>query len=187
MYVAKSRQVPPENAFSRRRKAQAELEAKEAAKRMPEPAVVADQMPDLDALREAAARAAALVHGSTAESETMATGTIPEAAFRQAVADEMNADTGLTSITAVKPSEAQAEAEESKRGRPKSSAAEDRANRVLELVKGSGTVGVTKAALVRSTGENPPNVNTSLQRLKDEGKIDSKPVEGSKALAWFAV
>lgn len=173
MYVAKSRQVPPENAFSRRRKAQAELEAKEAAKRMPEPAVVADQMPDLDALREAAARAAALVHGPSAESA-------PEPEPEAVSVRE-------PTLIAVDEVEQFSAAEESKRGRPKSSAAEERANRVLELVKGSGTVGVTKAALVRSTGENPPNVNTSLQRLKDEGKIDSKPVEGSKALAWFAV
>lgn len=168
MYVAKSRQVPPENAFSRRRKAQAELEAREAAKRMPEPAVVADQMPDLDALREAAARAAALVHGPVTES-------VPEPE-----PEGME----LTSLTAVKPSDI---TEESKRGRPKSSAAEDRANRVMELVTQAGSDGTTKAALVAATGENPPNVNTSLQRLKDEGKIDSKPVEGSKALAWFAV
>lgn len=173
MYVAKSRQVPPENAFSRRRKAQAELAATEAAKRMPEPAVVADQMPDLDALREAAARAAALVHGPSAESA-------PEPEPEAVSVRE-------PTLIAVDEVEQFSAAEESKRGRPKSSAAEDRANRVLELVKGSGTVGVTKAALVRSTGENPPNVNTSLQRLKDEGKIDSKPVEGSKALAWFAV
>jgi hypothetical protein len=170
MYVAKSRQVPPENAFSRRRKAQAELEAREAAKRMPEPAVVADQMPDLDALREAASRAAALVHGPVAES---APDPEPEPEGME-----------LTSLTAVKPSDV---TEESKRGRPKSSAAEERANRVLELVTQAGSAGTTKASLVQATGENPPNVNTSLQRLKDEGKIDSKPVEGSKALAWFAV
>lgn len=173
MYVAKSRQVPPENAFSRRRKAQAELEAREAAKRMPEPAVVADQMPDLDALREAAARAAALVHGPVAES---APEPEPEAvSVREPV------------LIAVDEVEQFTAAEESKRGRPKSSAAEERANRVLELVTQAGSDGVTKAALVQATGENPPNVNTSLQRLKDEGKIDSKPVEGSKALAWFAV
>jgi hypothetical protein len=173
MYVAKSRQVPPENAFSRRRKAQAELEAKEAAKRMPEPAVVADQMPDLDALREAAARAAALVHGSEIVPAPEAN---PESlSVREPV------------LIAVDEVEQFTAAEESKRGRPKSSAAEERANRVLELVTQAGSDGTTKAALVQATGENPPNVNTSLQRLKDEGKIDSKPVEGSKALAWFAV
>lgn len=173
MYVAKSRQVPPENAFSRRRKAQAELEAKEAAKRMPDPAAVAEQMPDLDALREAAARAAALVHGPVVESAPQAE---PEAASVR--------EPTLIAVDEVEQFNA---AEESKRGRPKSSAAEERANRVLELVTHAGTVGVTKAALVEATGENPPNVNTSLQRLKDEGKIDSKPVEGSKALRWFAV
>jgi hypothetical protein len=173
MYVAKSRQVPPENAFSRRRKAQAELEAKEAAKRMPEPAVVAEQMPDLDALREAAMRAAALVHGSEIGPAPEAN---PEAvSVREPV------------LIAVDEVEQFTAAEESRRGRPKSSAAEERANRVLELVTQAGSDGTTKAALVQATGENPPNVNTSLQRLKDEGKIDSKPVEGSKALRWFAV
>lgn len=173
MYVAKSRQVPPENAFSRRRKAQAELEAREAAKRMPEPAVVAEQMPDLDALREAAMRAAALVHGAEIGPAPVSE---PEAvSVREPV------------LIAVDEVEQFTAAEESKRGRPKSSAAEERANRVLELVTQAGSDGTTKAALVAATGENPPNVNTSLQRLKDEGKVDSKPVEGSKALAWFAV
>ena len=173
MYVAKSRQVPPENAFSRRRKAQAELEAREAAKRMPEPAVVADQMPDLDALREAAARAAALVHGPVTEPA-------PEPEWVEASGHE-------PVLIAVDDGEQFSAAEESKRGRPKSSAAEERANRVLELVTQAGSDGTTKAALVAATGENPPNVNTSLQRLKDEGKIESRSVEGSKALAWFAV
>ena len=176
MYVAKSRQVPPENAFSRRRKAQAELEAKEAAKRMPDPAVVADQMPDLDALREAAARAAALVHGPVAESAPEPKWV--ESSGHEPVLIAVDDDEQFTEATA---------AEESRRGRPKSSAAEERANRVLELVTQAGSDGTTKAALVQATGENPPNVNTSLQRLKDEGKIDSRPVEGSKALAWFAV
>jgi hypothetical protein len=173
MYVAKSRQVPPENAFSRRRKAQAELEAKEAAKRMPEPAAVAEQMPDLDALREAATRAAALVHAPAVESD-------PELKSYEDLVKDADAVKTEFDINGD-------DVPRDRRGRPKSSAAEDRANRVLELVTQAGTVGVTKAALVQATGENPPNVNTSLQRLKDEGKIDSKPVEGSKALAWFAV
>ena len=176
MYVAKSRQVPPENAFSRRRKAQAELEAKEAAKRMPEPAVVADQMPDLDALREAAARAAALVHGEGTRTFAEAVDDAEQAARVDFNSSELDDDNATDEAPEDKP-----------RGRPKSSAAEERANRVLELVTQAGSDGTTKAALVQATGENPPNVNTSLQRLKDEGKIDSKPVEGSKALAWFAV
>ena len=182
MYVAKSRQVPPENAFSRRRKAQAELEAKEAAKRMPGPAEVAESMPDLDALREAAARAAALVHGSDLESAPE-----PKPEDMRGQEAHLIAMDEVESFTEVASAHVEASTEEGKRGRPKSSAAEERANRVLGLVTRSGEDGVTKAALVEATGENPPNVNTSLQRLKDEGKIDSRPVEGSKALRWFAV
>ena len=143
---------------------------------MPEPAVVADQMPDLDALREAAMRAAALVHGST-----------PEPVSEAKPEDMRGQEAHLIAVDEVEQFTEATAAEESKRGRPKSSAAEERANRVLGLVTRSGEDGVTKAALVEATGESAPNVNTSLQRLKDEGKIDSKPVEGSKALAWFAV
>jgi hypothetical protein len=173
MYVAKSRQVPPENAFSRRRKAQAELEAKEAAKRMPEP-VAPEQTPDLDALREAAARAAALVHGPVVDSDPPVEA--EPVSVREPVLIAVDEVDQFTAVVEDKP-----------RGRPKSSAAEERANRVLDLVKQAGSDGTTKAALVQATGEPPPNVNTSLQRLKDEGKIDSKPIEGSKALRWFAV
>ena len=179
-YVARSRQKPPENAFQMRSRMKAEQEAAEAAKAAPrEPAVVADSMPDLDALREAAARAAALVHGPVAESA-------PELrTFEDLVKDaEQSSSTpneqlgGVTGVV-IDP--------EPTRGRPASSTGAERTARILELIVSAGSEGISNPDLAAAVETKEANVQVALGKLKDAGKVESRRLPDTGKYRWFAV
>lgn len=188
MYVARSRQKPPENAFQMRSRMKAEQEAAEqAAKAAPSPAELADSMPDLDALREAAARAAALVHGPVAESAPEKDSGDLEA-LREAAAKAVaeRTDVGLTSLTAVKPSEVATEPEAT-RGRPASSTVAERTARILELVTEAGSEGISKPDLAAAVETKEANVQVALGKLKDAGKVESRRLPDTGKYRWFLV
>lgn len=177
MYVAKSRQTPPENAFQMRSRMKAEQEAAEAAaKATPAPV---EQTPDLDALREAAARAAALVHGPVAES---APDPQPE---------DMRGHEILTSTYDEVESFAKAEAEraepEPARGRPASSTVAERTARILELIVSAGVEGISKPDLAAAVETKEANVQVALGKLKDAGKVESRRLPDTGKYRWFAV
>lgn len=176
MYVAKSRQKPPENAFQMRSRMKAEQEAAEAAKATPAPV---EQTPDLDALREAAARAAALVHGPVAESA-------PELkTFEDLVKDaEQSSSTpneqlgGVTGVV-IDP--------EPTRGRPASSTVAERTARILELIVSAGDEGISKPDLAAAVETKEANVQVALGKLKDAGKVESRRLPDTGKYRWFTV
>lgn len=184
MYVAKSRQTPPENAFQMRSRMKAEQEAAQAAAKVTP--VPTEQAPDLDALREAAARATALVH---AADPVLAN---PDEAA--ALADSLRGkgelqipeSMTLTSLTAVKPSETVMEPEPA-RGRPASSTVAERTARILELIVNAGSEGVSKPDLAAAVGTKEANVQVALGKLKDAGKVESRRLPDTGKYRWFAV
>lgn len=175
MYVAKSRQKPPENAFQMRSRMKAEQEAAEAAKAAPrEPAQVADQMPDLDALREAAARAAALVHAAEPELKT----------FDDAVEDANRPTFNSAELGGVSGVD---EAPEPTRGRPASSTVAERTARILELITEAGDAGISKPDLAAAVETKEANVQVALGKLKDAGKVESRRLPDTGKYRWFLV
>lgn len=172
MYVARSRQKPPENAFQMRSRMKAEQEAAEAAaKATPAPV---EQTPDLDALREAAARAAALVHGAETAQDY---GPGPEdVSVREPV------------LVAVDEVESFVKAEsESTRGRPASSTVAERTARILELIVSAGSEGISKPDLAAAVETKEANVQVALGKLKDAGKVESRRLPDTGKYRWFAV
>lgn len=177
MYVARSRQKPPENAFQMRSRMKAEQEAAEqAAKATPAPT---EQAPDLDALREAAARAAALVHGAETAQDY---GPGPE---------DMRGHEILASTYDEVESFAKAEAErtepEPTRGRPASSTVAERTARILELIMSAGSEGISKPDLAAAVGTKEANVQVALGKLKDAGKVESRRLPDTGKYRWFRV
>jgi multidrug efflux pump subunit AcrB len=170
-WVARSRQKPPEeNAFAQRAKRlrrgqkpepQAAPEPVSAPEKTPEPSEVADAMPDLQALREAAEKAAALVHSEEAKA-----------------ADELSA-LGQE----IQPETDQGKA---KRGRPQSAAVKERNARILEIVKKSEQVGISKPDIAELLGEKEQQVYTSLRQLQAEGLVESKYLDGL-GYRWLAL
>lgn len=186
-YVATNRQKAPENAFQMRARLKAEAEAKAAeAAKIREPADVADQMPDLDALREAAARAAALVHAS--ETVVDNPGEIAELAESLRGKGELHIpeSMALTSLTAVKPSEVATEPEAT-RGRPASFTVAERTARILELIVSAGGEGISKPDLAAAVETKEANVQVALGKLKDAGKVESRRLPDTGKYRWFAV
>lgn len=174
-YVARSRQKPPENAFQMRSRMKAEQEAAEAAaKATPAPV---EQTPDLDALREAAARAAALVHGAETDQDSG-----PEdVSVREPV---------LLAVDEVE-SFAKAEADrtepEPARGRPASSTVAERTARILSLIVDAGDEGISKPDLAAAVETKEANVQVALGKLKDAGKVESRRLPDTGKYRWFAV
>lgn len=170
-WVAKNRQkAPEENAFAQRarrlRRGQkpepvAAPEPVSEPEKTPEPSEVADAMPDLQALREAAEKAAALVHAEEAKA-----------------ADEL---TALGQEIQPEP-----EPEKGKRGRKPSPEVQARNARVLDAVVKAEQVGISKPAIAELLGEKEQQVYTSLRQLQGDGKVDVKHVEGT-GYRWFAV
>lgn len=168
-WVAKNRQkAPEENAFAQRarrlRRGQksepvAAPEPVSEPEKTPEPSEVADAMPDLQALREAAEKAAALVH-----------------------AEEVKAADELTALG----QEIQPEPEKGKRGRKPSPEVQARNARVLDAVVKAEQVGISKPAIAELLGEKEQQVYTSLRQLQGDGKVDVKHVDGT-GYRWFAV
>lgn len=184
MYVARSRQKPPENAFQMRSRMKAEQEAAEQAAKAA--AVPVEQTPDLDSLREAAARAAALVHAS--ETVVDNPGEIAEIAESLRGKGELHIpeSMALTSLTAVKPSEVAAEPEPT-RGRPASPTVAERTARILELVVSAGSEGISKPDLAAAVETKEANVQVALGKLKDAGKVESRRLPDTGKYRWFAV
>lgn len=163
-WVAKSRQTPPEdNAFAKRarrnRTRNPNPEPEETApepvsepESTPEPSEVADSMPDLQAFREAAQKAA----------------------------DELSA-LGQEIATDPEP-----EPEKGKRGRKPSPAVQERNARVLELVRNSEQVGISKPDIAAILEEKEQQVYTSLRQLQAEGKVESKYLDGL-GYRWLAL
>lgn len=180
MYVARSRQKPPENAFQMRSRMKAEQEAAEASKSAALiPAELTEQAPDLDALREAAARAAALVHGAETAQDY---GPGPEdVSVREPV---------LIAVDEVE-SFAEAEADraepESTRGRPASSTVAERTARILELIVNAGSDGISKPDLAAAVETKEANVQVALGKLKDAGKVESRRLPDTGKYRWFTV
>lgn len=182
MWVATNRQKPPEeNAFAERarRKRHAHeiaAEAASAAQKAPEPSEVADSMPDLQALREAAEKANALVHAAQApavpfernpESEEYVQA--PDIASVQA-ADELSA--------LGREIQGSPEPEKSRRGRQPSPEVQARHARVLEAVRNAEQVGIAKPAIAELLEEKEDQVYTSLRKLQGDGLVESKYLDG---------
>lgn len=175
-YVARSRQKPPENAFQMRSRMKAEQEAAEAAKDAPTPV---EPTPDLDALREAAARAAALVHGPVAESA-------PDPQPEDMRGHEIPAST-YDEVESFAKAEAERTEPEPTRGRPASSTVAERTARILELIVNAGSEGISKPDLAAAVETKEANVQVALGKLKDAGKVESRRLPDTGKYRWFAV
>lgn len=168
MWVARNRQKAPEdNAFAQRARRKRGETKPPAAPSAPEPAPtpveVADAMPDLQALREATLKAAAVPFDRNPESEEY---------------------TQAPDISAYAEEEATAER---KRGRPRPQAVIERDARVLQLVKDAEQVGISKPEIAALMDEKEQQVYTSLRQLQKEGHVENRYVTDIKAYRWFAV
>lgn len=177
-WVAKNRQkAPEENAFAQRarrlRRGQksepvAAPEPVSEPEKTPEPSEVADAMPDLQALREAAEKAAALVHAEEAKAVPF---------DRNPESEEYTQAPDIATVP---------EPEKGKRGRKPSPEVQARNARVLDAVVKAEQVGISKPAIAELLGEKEQQVYTSLRQLQGDGKVDVKHVEGT-GYRWFAV
>lgn len=192
-WVATNRQKAPENnAFAKRAQRNRERgnptkaapEPVSEPETAPEPSEVADRMPDLQALREAAEQAAALIHAEEVK----------------AVPFERNPDSGqfvqAPDIAAVEAAdklttlgqEIQPEPEptKGKRGRKPSPEVQARNARILDIVQEAGAAGISKPDIAKALdGEKEQQVYTSLRQLQGEGKVESKYLDGL-GYRWIA-
>ena len=168
MYVATNRQK--KNAFEKRAEMQrkaAEPAPKAAPRATPTP--VAEPKPDFEAMKAAAAEAAALVHENTpVEVAPLALDTLIEEA----------GDAGPGHDVEI-------EAPEAKRGRPMSAAVAKRNATILQLLA-ENPEGLSKPQLATELQEKEANVYTSLRRLQSDGKVRMENTEGTKYL-WYLV
>lgn len=182
-WVAKSRQKPPEeNAFAQRarRLRRGQKPEPEAApepisepETVPEPSEVADAMPDLQALREAADKAAALVHAEEAKAVPF---------DRNPESEEYTQAPDISTVNPSGPSDL----EKGKRGRKPSPAVQARKTKILDAVRKAEQVGISKPALAELLGEKEQQVYTSLRQLQADGKVDVRHMEGL-GYRWFAL
>lgn len=181
-WVATNRQKPPEeNAFAQRARRlrrgqkpepEAVPEPVSEPEKTPEPSEVADAMPDLQALREAADKAAALVHAEEVKAVPF---------DRNPESEEY---TQAPYISTVNP---EPEAGKAKRGRPQSAAVKKRNARILEIVKEAGASGISKPDITaKLEGEKEQQVYTSLRQLQGDGLVESKYLDGL-GYRWLAL
>lgn len=174
-WVATNRQKAPEdNAFARRAQRNRQRgkapEPISAPETVPEPSEVADRMPDLQALREAAASAAALIH----DDRDPASGQFVQSPEK--AADELSA----------LGQEIQPEPEKGKRGRKPSPEVQARNARILDIVQEAGAAGISKPDIAKALdGEKEQQVYTSLRQLQGDGKVESKYLDGL-GYRWIA-
>ena len=169
MYVATNRQK--KNAFEKRAEMQrkaAEPAPKAAPRATPTP--VAEPKPDLEAMKAAAAEAAALVHAPDTE--------VP-------VIDASMTDDGIVELASAEHENPKAIDGEPKRGRPMSAAVAKRNATILQLLA-ENPEGLSKPQLATELQEKEANVYTSLRRLQSDGKVRMENVEGTKYL-WYLV
>jgi len=164
MYVATNRQK--KNAFAKRADLQRKAEEKPKAAPRATPTPVAEPKPDLDAMKAAAAEAAALVHAAEPESYDKAVDEIVELA---------SADVENPNVLDGEP----------KRGRPMSAAVAKRNATILQLLA-ENPEGLSKPQLASELKEKEANVYTSLRRLQSDGKVRMENIEGTKYL-WYLV
>lgn len=175
MYVATNRQK--KNAFEKRAEMQrkaAEPAPKAAPRATPTP--VAEPKPDLEAMKAAAAEAAALVHASAPSMEAggvVAQGVEPEESVIEQGEHIVPLDDGAPAGT------------EPKRGRPMSAAVAKRNATILQLLA-ENPEGLSKPQLATELQEKEANVYTSLRRLQSDGKVRMENTEGTKYL-WYLV
>jgi hypothetical protein len=187
VYVATNRQK--KNAFAKRADMQrkAEEPAPKAAPRAT-PTPVAEPKPDLEAMKAAAAEAAALVHADspepeyTSEEETAAILADPEAMAAIAEAESDPNGGRLEGGTHRVDTEY---TPEPKRGRPMSAAVAKRNATILQLLA-ENPEGLSKPQLATELREKEANVYTSLRRLQSDGKVRTENTEGTKYL-WYLV
>lgn len=179
-WVAKNRQKPPEdNAFAQRARRQrggqpdAAPEPVSEPEKAPEPSEVADTMPDLQALREAARKAAALVHEEEAK------------AWINPDPEEITAGVRVVAPTNAE-LEPEPETEKPRRGRKPSPEVQARNARVLEIVKNAEQVGISKPDIAAILEEKEQQVYTSLRQLQAEGLVESKYLDGL-GYRWLAL
>jgi hypothetical protein len=168
VYVATNRQK--KNAFEKRAEMQrkaAEPAPKSAPRATPTP--VAEPKPDLEAMKAAAAEAAALVHAAA-----------------PAEPEPLTLDTLIEEIEDAGPGhDAEVEQPETKRGRPMSAAVAKRNATILQLLA-ENPEGLSKTQLATELKEKEANVYTSLRRLQSDGKVRTENTEGIKYL-WYLV
>jgi hypothetical protein len=174
-FVATNRQKPPVNHFAERaaRQRAAEEAAKAKAAKPIGPAPAAEPKPNLEALKAAAAEAAALVHAP----ETVTVDELPA---------ELDPQNGVP-LPEYDPknSEQTSEGAEPKRGRPLSAAVVKRNATILQLLA-ENPEGLSKPQLASELKEKEANVYTSLRRLQSDGKVRMENTEGTKYL-WYLV
>jgi hypothetical protein len=166
VYVATNRQK--KNAFAKRADMQRKAEEKAKPEPRATPTPVAGPKPDLEAMRAAAAEAAALVHAATPEPEYTA-----EEETAAILADP-------ETMAAIADAEA-----EPKRGRKPSPAVKQRLATILQLLA-ENPEGLSKPQLASELKEKEANVYTSLRKLQSDGKVRMENIEGTKYL-WYLV
>ena len=164
MYVATNRQK--KNAFAKRADLQRKAEEKPKAAPRATPTPVAEPKPDLEALKAAAAEAAALVHANAPVE--------PE---------QLTLDTLIEEIEDAGPGHDAEVETEPKRGRPMSAAVAKRNATILQLLA-ENPEGLSKPQLATELREKEANVYTSLRRLQSDGKVRMENTEGTKYL-WY--
>ena len=164
MYVATNRQK--KNAFAKRADLQRKAEEKPKAAPRATPTPVAEPKPDLDAMKAAAAEAAALVHAAEPESYDKAVDEIVELA---------SADVENPNVLDGEP----------KRGRPMSAAVAKRNATILQLLA-ENPEGLSRAQLATELQAKEANVYSSLRKLQSDGKVRMENTEGTKYL-WYLV
>jgi hypothetical protein len=177
MWVAKNRQKPPEqNAFAqraRRKRGQPETPAPQASEAPREPAAVADQMPDLDALREAAQAAAELVGATTPQA-------VPY--DRNSASEEYTQAPDIATVP-----EPQSEPEQPRGGRKPSPEVAERKAAVLRLVQGAGSEGIRKRDLAAQLDVKETQLQPLLAHWQGEGKVENRRMPETREFRWFAL
>jgi hypothetical protein len=195
-FVASNRQKAPENGFQKRARLKREAEEERAESRAarigpgepppypPRPAIPPIPSVDLEAMKTAAAEAAALVLGSAPVDELterlQGAGTleVPDSMTIDGI--EEHTETLEEAVT-----EVVAEPEQAKRGRPMSAAVMKRNATILQLLA-ENPEGLSKPQLATELQEKEANVYTSLRRLQSDGKVRTENTEGTKYL-WYLV
>jgi hypothetical protein len=177
MYVATNRQK--KNAFAKRADMQRQVEEKAKPTPRATPTPVAEPKPDIEAMKAAAAEAAALIH--VGDTETMTADF--EAETEYALADPERAAALRDAVTATEP-EPEPDPEP-KRGRPMSAAVAKRNATILQLLA-ENPEGLSKPQLASELKEKEANVYSSLRKLQSDGKVRTENTEGTKYL-WYLV
>lgn len=168
-WVAKNRQKAPENAFMKRARLKAEADEKRAAERAAASVSESESTPevapepDFEALRKAALNMVEELRPNTEGMKGV-----------EVTASTIDEDKTLPTAPA------------STRGRKKSEATAKRDAAVLETVQAAGPEGISKPDIAVKVEEKEQQVYTSLQLLRNEGKVKSEYIDGL-GYRWIAL